>query len=46
MTTRGFPMSRVLAGWVAVAILLAIGTAFFVVSGGNQRTDTIGPSTF
>ncbi len=46
MSAGGFSMSRVLAGWLAAVILLAIGTAFFVVSGGSQRSDTVGPSTF
>jgi hypothetical protein len=37
---------RVLAAWLAAAILLAVATVLLGVFGGGGSTDTVGPSTF
>ncbi len=46
MKMPNLPMSRLVAAWIAAAVLLAIGTIALAVFGGGGSTETVGPSAF
>ena len=45
MSISDVPVSRLLAAWIAAAVLLVIGTIALAVFGGGS-TETVGPSAF